>query len=112
MPDYFKSVLIGATWTTYLSAIGFRSGQKKADARIVAVQNESAEKINAAKKEIVETVAHEASKVDVDGRAPSPVLADVLSRIVTAKLDTTQSKLQKDLDFTRHMIQRDARGFL
>jgi hypothetical protein len=63
LPDIFASIVIGATWTSYLSTIGLQTGQKKADERIQAGLIKSLEKINAVKKDIAETLAQEFKRI-------------------------------------------------
>ena len=112
MPNFFESIVIGATWTSYLSTIGFRSGQKKADERIEAGLKESVETINAIKKEITETVAQEVAKAEKADKVEQPVHADAVAKTIADKLDLYTIQVRKDLDITRQMIQRDLKGVL
>lgn len=112
LPNYFKSIVIGATWTSYLSTIGFRSGQKKADKRIEADQKKSAEEINAIKKEISETVLQEVAKAEEADKVKQPVRAGIAAKMVADKLDMAMIKLQNESNLTRRMVQRDLKGFL
>lgn len=109
LPNFFESIVIGATWTSYLSTIGFRSGQKRADERIEAGLKESTERIDAVKREITEIVAKEMAKAE---KVEQPLYADVVARIVAEKLDLATVEVQKDLNVTRQMVQSDVKGIL
>jgi hypothetical protein len=109
LPSSFASILIGATWTTYLSTIGFRTGQKKADERIEAAMRDSAESINAVKKEITETVGRAVAKAETTDKVQEPVLAEAAARRVGEKIDLAALKLQNSLNLTRQMVQKDLR---
>lgn len=84
LPNFFESIVIGATWTSYLSVIGFSQVGKRVD-----------EKIEAAKKEITEAVTSEAEKTG------QPLPADAMETIVA-----------EELDLTRMIVQRDVKGIL
>ena len=79
LPNYFESIVIGATWTSYLSVIGFSQVGKKVD-----------EKIEIAKKQIIETVTMEAENTG------QPLSTDVLITI-TEKFDRARMVIQKDV---------------
>ena len=72
--------MIGATWTSYLSTIGFRSVQQKTDEIIEAGLKESAEKFDALKKEIMTTVAQEIARAEKAEKVEQPVIAYEVSR--------------------------------
>lgn len=78
LPDYFESIVIGATWTSYLSVIGFSQVGNKVD-----------EKIEAAKKEIVESVAREES---ITGK---PLRANAVAEITNEKLDMARMRVKR-----------------
>jgi len=80
LPDYFESIVIGATWTSYLSVIGFSQVGKKVD-----------EKIEAAKKEIVETAIKEVE------RTGQSLPADAVAEIAAEKLDQARAMVQRDI---------------
>jgi hypothetical protein len=112
LPKYFESIVIGATWTTYMSTIGFRVGQKKADERIEAGLKKSADEINQVKTEIIQLVGEELAKAEKSEKVEKPVYADMVARIVGNKLDLVATGVQKNLNFTRQMVQRDMKGIL
>ncbi|MEA3346066.1 MAG: hypothetical protein U9Q78_07495 [Chloroflexota bacterium] len=79
LPNFFESIVIGATWTSYLSVIGFSQVGKKVD-----------EKIEAAKKEIVDA-ARETE------RTGQPLPADAVAEIAAEKLDLARMSVQSDV---------------
>lgn len=112
LPNFFESILIGATWISYLSSIGFRSGQKKADERIEAGLKESAEKIDAVKKEITEIVFQEVEKAEKAEKLEHPLHANEVAKTVAEKLDLATMEVQKGLNLTKQMVQKDMMGVL
>lgn len=112
LPPYFQSIVIGATWTSYLSIIGFRSGQKKADERIETGLKEAAEKIDSAKKKITDVVAREVAKAEKTEKVKEPVHADEVAKTVNNILDSAGKEVQKNLNVTRQMVQQDMKGIL
>lgn len=112
LPDFFESLLIGATWTSYLSNIGFSSVQKKVDGILEARRKESAEKYEAIKKEITEIVAQEVAKAEKTDKVEQPFNADKVARIVADKLDSAMFMVQGDSNLTRQMVQREIKGIL
>lgn len=112
LPNYIQSIAIGATWTTYLSTIGFRSGQGKADNRIEAVKKESAETLEALKKELTQKIPEKVAKAERAEKVEQPILAGEVARIVAEEIDQANMAMQKKMDVTRQMVQRDVRGLL
>ena len=112
LPKYFESLIIGATWTTYLSAIGFRSGQAKAGDRIEAIKKEAAEGIEALKRELTPKVAGHVADAEKAEKVEHPVLAGVVARLMAEKIDQTNMALQTKLDVAKQMVQRDVKGIL
>ena len=108
-------MLIGATWTSYLSTIGFSSGPKKADEIIEAGLKGFAEKFVALKKEIMNIIAQEAAKAEnvvKTEKVEQPYNADEVSRIITDKIDLAGIDLQKDMNLTRQMVRREMKRIL
>lgn len=112
LPNFFASIVIGATWTSYLSNIGLSSVQKKVDEIIEAQRKESAEKYEAVKKEITEIVAQEVAKAEKTDKVVQPLYADKVARIVADKLDSVMFMVQSDTDLTRQMVQKEIKGIL
>lgn len=54
-PQYFEALAIGATWTSYLSLFGLKSGQKEAQAAVQQVQADTNSKLNELKNEVTRT---------------------------------------------------------
>jgi hypothetical protein len=108
-PDYFESIVIGATWISYLSTIGVRSDQKKVDERIEAGRQDSAEKLNSVKKEITETLLREVAKAERTDKVVQPVNAEAVARMVAEKLDIAAMEVEKDWKMTRNMVQKNLR---
>jgi hypothetical protein len=112
LPVYFQSIVIGATWTTYLSTIGIRSGQDKADNRIEAVKKEAGEKIEALKNELTPKVAEKVAAAEKAEKVQTPILAGEVEKMMVEKIDWANKALQKKLDETRQMVKRDVKGLL
>jgi hypothetical protein len=112
LPSYFQSIVIGATWTSYLSTIGFRSGQKKADERIEAGQKQSAEKFEALKKELTHSVVEVVANAEKAEKVEHPVRTDKVAREVADKIDLAKLDFQKNLILTRNLVRRDVQGIL
>lgn len=112
LPDYFESVIIGATWTSYLSTIGFRTGQKKTEDRIEKLRTVALQQFDTVKKELPQMVAKELAEAETAEKIDKPQEADKVARQVTEKLDQVRIELEEDLSFTKQMVQRDARGLL
>lgn len=112
LPTYFQSIVIGATWTTYLSAIGFRSGQDKANERIEAFKKEAGERIETLKRELTPRVAEKVANAERADKVETPVLAGEVERMLTEEIDRTNMAMQKKLEQTRQMVRRDVKGLL
>jgi hypothetical protein len=112
LPKFFQSIVIGATWTSYLSTIGFRSGQKKADEVYQASLQETAMKIDALKKDITDMVVKEVAKAETSERVEQPVFAYKVAAMVGEKLDLAGSDISEDLNVTRQVAQKYAKGIL
>lgn len=112
LPKFFQSIVIGATWTSYLSTIGFRSGQKKEDETYQAGLQETAKKIDALKKEVTDMVAKEVAKAETSEKVEQPVYAYAVAAKVGAKLDLAGSDISEDWKFTRQIAQKYSKGIL
>lgn len=110
LPNFFESMLIGATWTSYLSTIGFKSGHKKADEIIEASLKEFAEKYDTLKKEIMKILDQEVTKAKNVDDAEKPKVKQPLNIYeiakITDQIDFAGVDLQKDMNLTRQMVQR------
>lgn len=111
LPRPFQAVAIGATWTSYLSTIGFRSGQKKADERIEALRKEVAEKLDAFNKEVLGLIHDQMTTPEEAVQEENQRHAELAATVIE-KFDLAKADVLKDLDFTREMVQRDVRGIL
>jgi len=112
LPKYFQAIVIGATWTSYLSAIGFRSGQKKAEDRIEAAKKQASENIEALKQELAPKVAEMVASAEKINKVRTPALAGEVQIMMMEKIDRTNNALQKKLDETKKMVKRDVKGIL
>ena len=112
LPDYFESVIIGATWTSYLSTIGFRTGQKRTEDRIEQLRTQALQQFDEVKKVLPQMVANEVAEAEKADKIDEPKEADKVARQVTEKLDQVRIELEEDLNFTKQMVQRDVRGLL
>lgn len=112
LPNVFESIMIGATWTTYLSAIGFRAGEKKAAERIEDGKNETAEEIEAFKKKITEIVSQEVANAERAEKVEQPIYAGDVARRVAEELDIANIRMQKRWNLTKQMVEKDMKGVL
>jgi DNA repair exonuclease SbcCD ATPase subunit len=112
LPTYFQSIVIGATWITYLSTIGFRSGQKKADDIIEAGKKETAETIEAFKKELAPRMEKIVANAEKAEKVDDPVHAPDVKRMLDEEIGKMNMTAQKNWDMTRQMVQRNVKGLL
>ena len=112
LPTYIQSLLIGATWTTYMSTIGFRTGQGRSDDKIEAVKRKNAEELEGLKKTLTERVAQAMTNAEKPDKVEQPVNADNVALMVAKELDQFNQAMQSRLDVTKQMVRRDARGLL
>lgn len=112
LPTYFQSIVIGATWITYLSTIGFRSGQGKTDAIIEAGKKETAESNEAFKKELASKVEKIVADVEKADKVAHPVRAPEVKRMLDEELGKINMTAQKNWDMTREMVRRNVKGLL
>lgn len=110
LPMYFESILIGATWTTYLSAIGFNIKEQKnkqnAVANVDALNNKFADNLEKLKNTLVPLIekvalAEQASPVQ------QPVLAPKMAYVINQAIESTNNGLQKDISLTKQAIQKN-----
>jgi hypothetical protein len=111
-PSTFKAIVIGATWTAYLSTLGFRSVHKKAVDDIDALNREIAEKLEALKKDLTEKLAEQAAGGGQGDRAATPVLAGETAKMVSEQIDRAGSAMRGKLEATRRKVQKDVKGVL
>ena len=101
--NYIESMVIGATWISYLSTIGFRFTRSRPGERIDRLRKDSLEEMKMPRDEII------------SGLREEQVSDEVLTRILQ-KVDHTnlrlQQRLQDDFDITREAIDEDAKGML
>jgi len=91
LPDFFEAIIIGATWTSYLSVIGFSRVGKKVDEKIEAARSEIMERANKRQQEA--------------SRQNRPEAAEAFSEMVT--------QITPDVfDVARMQVQRDVKGLL
>ena len=112
LPTVFQSIVIGATWTTYLSAIGFRSNQAKADDRIETVKKEAAESIEMLKKELTPIVTEKVASAEQAPKVKTSILAGEVGKMLVKELDRTNLAVQKKLDETKKMVRMDMKQIL
>ena len=112
IPAYFKSIIIGATWTSYLSTIGFRTGQKRADETIKAGLLESTQKFNNFKDDVLNLVTEEVKKVEKKDKVDKPVLFNDVVYKLSNKMEQFKKDSEKSMDLTRQMAQRDMNGII
>lgn len=96
LPKAVESFVIGASWTTYLTAIGLRTGERKANERGMETGRQAAsEIIEAAKKEITDMVAQEVATAEKAEKVEKPVIADKVAGQVAGKLEMIASEIRQ-----------------
>ncbi|MFQ5974727.1 MAG: hypothetical protein ACE5J5_00220 [Candidatus Hydrothermarchaeales archaeon] len=108
---HFQSIVIGATWTSYLSTIGFRSVQEKADDRIEAGEKKLRNTIEAVKKDLIQKISEKLEDAEKAVGKEQPILAEV-TNMVAGELDRANMSMQMQMDATRAMVKRDVKGLL
>ena len=112
LPSYFQSIVIGATWITYLSAIGFRSGQAKADNIMEAGKKDAAELFDTFKKNITSRVERVVADAEKAKRVNSLMLASDVKSILDEEVSKLVILTQDNWDRTRQMVGKHAKGVL
>jgi hypothetical protein len=112
LPDIFEAMLIGATWTTYLAAVGYRTGQKLVEETLTGVRKESIDAVEHLKKELTEMVGNEMAKIGSGSPASTPSQVDGVAKIIAASLDQAGVRIQTRLDVASHLVRRDMKGML
>lgn len=108
----FMSIMIGASWTSYLSVIGSRLGHKKAIEKIEEFRNRNEEISNAVIDEITDMVYQEVGKAEKGEKVEQPIYADAVAKKVHNRLHKARSDMQKHLNLTGKMIKSDMKGIL
>ncbi|KPL24741.1 MAG: hypothetical protein AMJ75_02950 [Phycisphaerae bacterium SM1_79] len=91
LPNFFEAIIIGATWTSYLSVIGSSRVSKKVDEKIEAARSEIVERANKRQKEA--------------SQQHKPEAAEAFSEMVM--------KITPEVfDMARMQVQRDVKGLL
>ena len=112
LPKYFESIIIGATWTSYMSTIGVGGGQKKVDERIGTALKDTTEKINAIKPEIMKLVTEEISKLIIDKEIKKSDYANKMAGLINNKLDLAAMGIKNKLEYTKTMVKGDMKGIM
>ena len=112
LPSYFQSIVIGATWITYLSAIGLRTSQAKADNIMETGKKEATELFDKFKKIITLKVERMVAEGEEAGKVKNLVLASEVKSILEEELSKLNISAQNNWDRTRQMVGKHARGVL
>lgn len=113
LPSGLQAVAIGATWTTYLSAVGFRASQGKVqenfETRIEALKAESAAKFDALKRELSRRVEDQVAIAERTDRTETPVLAPQAADLVEDLVQRAINANQQTFDIARLNVEQDVR---
>jgi len=112
LSDVLESFVIGATWTSYLSTVGFRGAQKGVEERLQRGLSDANEKFEELKKEVSKTVAEKVAEAEKAPAVENPQRADRVASEITDMIDSYQKGVQKSLDLTRQASIKEARRLL
>jgi hypothetical protein len=102
-----QALLIGATWTTYVSSIGFRAAQGRVKERVDATLDEVSKKIDAAKQDVARSVSQQVAEVETNDAVEQPQAADRVALEVTEKMDVMRAEVEDNLTQARKEAARD-----
>jgi hypothetical protein len=106
LPKFFESIIIGATWPTYLSVLGLQSGLGKANQEMDSIQKKASENLDSLTKEIPEIVRREVAKAEMTEKRKQPIRADEVAGIIADKLDLANMGMQNNFNQSRQLVQR------
>lgn len=109
--NYLESFVVGATWTSYLSSIGIRSGQKRAGEHFNRLRDGWLREIDQYKKELKNLKAT-MSRMTADLGVEEGSSYELLWSAVSEKLDDTGLKFVDELDEAKQSIDNDVKGLL
>lgn len=111
LPNYFQSLLIGATWTSYLSVIGFKTIKDKTDKELESAKKKAAEKFKTLEKDLTQKVKNQMEpKKDKVKAEYSPLTVETAS-IVTEEIAKASKVVQENMDKARDKIRKDLSRF-
>jgi hypothetical protein len=102
-----QALLIGATWTTYVSSVGFRAAQSRVKERVDATLDDVSKKIDAAKQDVARSVSQQVAEAEKSDPVDQPQVADRVALEVAEKMDTMREAVQENLTQTRKEAARD-----
>jgi hypothetical protein len=136
LTKYVIAFVIGTAWTSYLSTIGIKRGQDKADQRLQDSEEKSAQELVKMKDNIISAIergqavvekpAHQLadSKENIVSRPKQPRTVEMgpitlgdkldpaLAKAIMFNFDKAASNMKSDFKFTRAMVHRDLKGVL
>lgn len=115
LPAAFQSILIGATWTTYLGALGFQAdqakveeSQKKAiDLRIEDAETEVANQLDTLKKNLVEVVPGRVEAAERSPEVRQPQIAPEVADLLKRQLENTGDQIKMEFAGARLKARED-----
>lgn len=118
LPKVLVALVVGASWTTYLSVIGLKSLSKKTDETIVEIQKDASQTISELKKKVEELQKQLTKKpesanksIEMQSAAEPPSIAELAGGL-KQEMDEADRKLQNNFDVGRRKVQRDLKGIL
>jgi hypothetical protein len=122
LPRVLIALVVGASWTSYLSAIGLKSVSKKTDENIQANQKEASRTIAELKKKVEQLTKQLVKKPEKFSKSSdkstgllpgvSPASISEMAENFIQELDEADLELQEHFDFTRREVQRSLKGIL
>jgi hypothetical protein len=105
-----ESLVLGATWTTYVSSAGFRVLEGRVSKRVDEALEQAASKIEAAKTTLTETVTPKVEAAERAEAATVPVITPQVTAAMEQALDSTLRSLSTDFNETRKQAIRDCKA--
>jgi peptidoglycan hydrolase CwlO-like protein len=122
LPKVLIALIVGASWTTYLSAVGLKSLTTKTDKTIEEIQKDASQTISELKKKVEELTKQLMTKPttpdksardrnEMQSAVESPSIAK-LAGDLKQEMDEADRKLQNNFDVGRRKVKRDLKGIL
>lgn len=108
----FESLVLGATWTTYVASAGFRVLEERVSKRVSDALEQATSKFESAKTTLNQSVPAKVEAAERREATDEPVLAPQVASEMRATLDLALNSITRDLERTRVQVVRDCRAAL
>ena len=103
---YIKPIFIGATWTSFLTALGLNFARSEASDQIKKIEDQITAKMNELKKDVEDKVQNAVATAETSEAKRKPEVADKVAAEVKRDIETTSGGIQQRLARTRSNVQR------